>query len=75
MSSSNYPKYYDLNIGKVLIHLDIEDSIKEIISNSLDEHILQESKKDIKIYKNDDDKWCIRDYGRGVKATNLNKLI
>ena len=49
MSSSNYPKYYDLNIGKVLIHLDIEDSIKEIISNSLDEHILQESKKDIKI--------------------------
>lgn len=68
---STYPKYFDLNIGNVLEHLEIEDSLKEIISNGLDEHILTESKRDIKIYKNDNNNWCIRDYGRGIKSSNF----
>jgi hypothetical protein len=68
---STYPKYFDLNIGKVLEHLETEDSLKEIISNGLDEHILSKSKRDIKIYKNDNNKWCIRDYGRGIKSSNF----
>ena len=68
---STYPKYFDLNIGKVLEHLEPEDSLKEIISNGIDEHILTECKRDIKIYKNDNNKWCIRDYGRGIKSSNF----
>jgi len=68
----SYPKYIDLNIGTtVLTHLTIDDALKEIISNALDEHIMSEIKKDIKIQKNDDDKWCIRDFGRGVSTTNF----
>jgi len=71
MPPSSYPKYFDLNIGNVLEHLEIEDSLKEIISNGLDEHILTESKRDIRIYKNDNNNWCIRDYGRGIKSSNF----
>jgi hypothetical protein len=66
------PKYFDLNIGpKVLNHLNIEDALKEIISNALDEHRMSEIKKDIKIYKNTESKWCIRDYGDGLKQTHF----
>jgi hypothetical protein len=66
------PKYFDLNIGEnVLIHLNIEDGLKEIISNSLDEHRIEQINKDIRIYKNDDDKWCIRDYGSGLKQNHF----
>ena len=71
MPSSKYPKYFDLNIGNVLDHLDIEDSLKEIISNALDEHILTECKRSIRIYKNNNHKWCICDYGRGIKSSNF----
>lgn len=72
------PKYFDLNIGEnVLNHLNIEDALKEIISNSLDEHRVEDIKKDIKIYKNNENKWCIRDYGSGLKQNhfkfNINK--
>lgn len=67
-----YPKYYDLNIGEnVLIHLDIEDGLKEIISNSIDEHMSGNIKEETKIYKNSQNKWCIRDYGRGIKQENF----
>ena len=71
MPSSNYPKYFDINIANVLEHLEIEDSLKEVISNALDEHILSESKRDIRIYKNDNNNWCIRDHGRGIKPSNF----
>jgi len=61
-----------LNIGSnVLTHLDVEDALKEIISNAIDEHILCKSDVDIKIYKNDDKKWCIRDFGGGMKKSNF----
>lgn len=67
-----YPKYIDLNIGTtVLTHLTIEDALKEIISNAIDEHITSEVKRDIRIQKNDSDKWCIKDFGRGISTTNF----
>jgi hypothetical protein len=67
-----YPKYFDLNIGKnVLSHLTVEDALKEIIANALDEHKLSEISKDIKIYKNTANKWCIRDYGSGITSSNF----
>ncbi len=67
-----YPKYFDLNIGKnILTHLNVEDALKEIISNAFDEHIIAKIRRDIKIYKDEQNKWCIRDYGRGIKPSNF----
>lgn len=67
-----YPRYIDLNIGNtVLTHLTVDDALKEIISNAFDEHITSEVKKNIRIYKNDNDNWCIRDYGRGLSTNNF----
>jgi len=69
-----YPKYYDLNISdNVLTHLDIEDALKEIISNAIDEHnsIEPKPKKDIEIGQNSKGKWFIRDYGRGLKIKHF----
>jgi len=68
----SFPKYFDLNIGtNILTHLSIEDALKEIISNAYDEHKMANIKKEIKIYKNNENKWCIRDYGRGIKQSNF----
>ena len=68
----SYPKYIDLNIGStVLTHLAIEDALKEIISNALDEHIISEIKREIRIYEDSNDNWCIRDYGRGLTTSNF----
>jgi hypothetical protein len=71
------PKYFDLNIGEnVLTHLDIDDALKEIISNALDEHTQNNITKSIKIYKKNN-KWIIKDYGLGITEKsfkfNINK--
>ena len=43
---------YDLNIGpETLSHLQIEDGLRELISNALDEHIINEIHTDIVIKK------------------------
>uniref|UniRef100_A0A6C0E392 MPN635 N-terminal domain-containing protein n=1 Tax=viral metagenome TaxID=1070528 RepID=A0A6C0E392_9ZZZZ len=70
----SYPKYYDINVGdNVLTHLEIEDALKEIISNAIDEHnsIEPKPKKDIEIGQKDNGKWFIRDYGRGIKTKHF----
>ena len=73
---TSYPKYFDLNLGdNVLSHLKPEDAIKEIISNSLDEHRSQQINKLSKIYKNTQDQWCIKDYGRGIKLADFKFSI
>jgi hypothetical protein len=62
----NEPKYFDLNLGdNVLTHLEPEDALKEIISNSLDEHYLTKTDREIKI-ANPNGKWQICDFGRGI---------
>lgn len=67
-----YPRYYNLNMGNnILSHLTIEDGLKEIISNAYDEHKTNNITRNIKIYKNYDNKWCIRDYGSGIKPSNF----
>jgi len=74
----SYPKYYDINIGdNVLAHLEIEDALKEIISNAIDEHnsIEPKPKKDIEIGQKDNGKWFIRDYGRGIKTKHFEQNI
>ena len=67
-----YPKYIDLNIGSsALTHMSIEDALKEIISNAFDEHILSNITRNVKIYQDTNNKWCIRDYGRGITTSSF----
>jgi hypothetical protein len=68
----SYPKHYDLNMGeRLLTHLEIPDALKEIISNGIDEHVLTNTNKDIEIYQNSNKKWCIKDFGRGLKQQHF----
>lgn len=63
-------KQFDLNIEKILENWDVYHGIREIIANALDESLLTKT-ADVEIYK--DGSWHIRDYGRGLKYTNLTQ--
>lgn len=65
-------KKFDLNIEKVLEHWTVAHALREIIANALDESILSETKEPI-IWKEDDGKWHIKDYGRGLKHNHLTQ--
>lgn len=64
-------KQFDLNIEKILENWEVYHAIREIIANALDEQLLS-STKDVEIFKLDNN-WHIRDYGRGLKYTNLTQ--
>lgn len=51
---------FDLNMEKVLENWLVSDALREIIANALDETVLTES-PDIKIYKDSNKVWHIRD--------------
>ena len=63
---------FDLNIKKVLENWSIADALREIIANALDETVLTKS-PEIKIYKDSDKVWHIRDYGRGLQYVHLTQ--
>ena len=63
---------FDLNIKKVLENWSIADALREIIANALDETVLAKS-PEIKIYKDSDKVWHIRDYGRGLQYVHLTQ--
>lgn len=65
-------KKFDLNIEKILEHWEIHNAIREVISNSIDEQRLTNS-KEIEIFKDKNDNWHIRDYGRGINYTHLTQ--
>ncbi len=65
------PKYFDLNIDKILENWECKHAVREIIANALDEQLITKT-KEIKIYKDNHD-WVIRDYGRGIKAEHLTQ--
>src|SRR5215831_2264155 len=64
-------KQFDLNIEKILENWEVYHAIREIIANALDEQLLTNT-KDVEIIKQDST-WHIRDYGRGLKYTNLTQ--
>ena len=66
-------KRFDLNIEKVLEHWEIYHALREIIANALDEQALTNT-KDIEIYKDNQGKWHIRDFGRGIKYEHFNLI-
>lgn len=63
---------FDLNMEKVLENWLVSDALREIIANALDETVLTKS-PDIKIYKDSNKVWHIRDYGRGIKYSYLTQ--
>jgi hypothetical protein len=63
---------FDLNIEQVLEHWGVEHAIREIIANALDEQILTKT-KDIEIFKDEKNRWHIRDYGRGIKDIHFTQ--
>lgn len=64
-------KQFDLNIEKILENWETYHAIREIIANALDEQFLTNT-KDVEITKQNES-WHIRDYGRGLKYTNLTQ--
>jgi len=63
---------FDLNIEKILEDWEIYDGIREIISNALDEQKLT-STKEIQIFRDSDNFWHIRDFGRGLQYEHLTQ--
>lgn len=63
---------FDLNMEKVLENWLVSDALREIIANALDETVLTKS-PDIKIYKDLNKVWHIRDYGRGIRYSHLTQ--
>jgi hypothetical protein len=56
---------FDLNIERVLEHWEVHHALRELIANALDEQVLSGT-EDIEIYKDDADRWHVRDFGRGL---------
>jgi hypothetical protein len=66
------PKKFDLNIEKVLQDWDVQDALREVIANALDEQALTKT-KDVEISKDNAGRWHVRDYGRGLKYEHLTQ--
>lgn len=63
---------FDLNIEKVLEDWEIFHALREIIANAIDEHALTDT-ADITIFKDEQNKWHVRDFGRGLKYEHLTQ--
>ncbi len=64
-------KKFDLNIETILEAWDVHDAIREIIANAIDEEILSGT-KEMEIFE-EDNKWHIRDYGRGLNYQHFTQ--
>jgi len=66
------PKKFDLNIEKVLEDWEVFHALREVIANAIDEQLLTKT-KNIEIFKDKQNRWHIRDYGRGLKYEHLTQ--
>lgn len=67
-------KKFDLNIEEILEDWEVYHAIREIIANAIDEHILlNRDPTEIKIWKDENNRWHIRDFGRGLKYEHLTQ--
>ena len=65
-------KKFDLNIEKILEDWEIHHAIREVVANAIDEQILTKTDP-IKIFKDKEGKWHIRDFGRGLRYEHLTQ--
>lgn len=70
--TSASPRKFDLNMEDVLEAWGVADATREIIANALDERALTET-DDVDIYEDDEGRWHIRDYGRGLRREHLTQ--
>ncbi|EHQ36229.1 hypothetical protein [Methanoplanus limicola] len=64
-------KKFDLNVEKVLEDWEIYHAIREVIANALDEQALTNT-SEVQIFS-ENNKWHIRDFGRGLKYEHLTQ--
>lgn len=65
-------KAFDLNIERILADWEPYHAVREVISNAIDEQMLSNT-KGIEIFKDELNRWHIRDYGRGLKREHLTQ--
>lgn len=70
--SEQMPRKFDLNMEEVLEAWGVADATREVIANALDEQALTET-DEVKIYEDEDGRWHIRDYGRGIQHQHLTQ--
>lgn len=66
------PRKFDLNMEEVLEAWGVADATREVIANALDEQALSGT-DEVEIYEDDDGRWHIRDYGRGLRHKHLTQ--
>lgn len=71
-TSQRSAEAFDLNIGKVLEHWTVPFAIREVIANALDEATLSGTADPV-IAAAGDNRWRIRDFGRGLRHTHLTQ--
>lgn len=69
---SKQARKFDLNMGEVLEAWGVADAAREVIANALDEQTLTDT-SEVEIYEDDDGRWHIRDYGRGLRHEHLTQ--
>ncbi|WP_394295585.1 ATP-binding protein, partial [Natrinema pallidum] len=71
--SGEWPKEFDLNMEEELLEAwEVSDGIRELIANALDESELSEI-TDPDISQDEQGRWHIRDYGRGLTHQDLTQ--
>ncbi len=65
-------RMFDLNIERVLEHWTLAHAIREIIANALDEQALTDTREPA-IYRDNQERWHIRDWGRGLNYQHLTQ--
>lgn len=65
-------KKFDLNIEEVLEDWEVCDALREVIANAIDEQILTRT-DDLRIDKDEQGRWRVRDFGRGLKHEHLTQ--
>ena len=71
--SEDWPKEFDLNMEEELLEAwAASDGIRELIANALDESALSDTDEP-DIFQDDEGRWHIRDYGRGLTHQDLTQ--
>lgn len=63
-------KLFDLNIEEMLENWETRHALREVIANALDEQFLSESEP-IEITADENGRWHVRDYGRGLEIEDF----
>lgn len=63
---------FDLNIERVLENWTVPHALREVIANALDEQALTNTREPA-IFQDDDRRWHIRDWGRGLRYEHLTQ--